>query len=403
MNGHYSDYLIIGGGLAGSSAVEGIRVLDSAGSISIIGAENAYPYDRPPLSKKLWSGKKHVEDIFLHEEAFYRKNGVELIIGSRTAAINAADKFVTDAAGERHYFAKLLLATGAVPRTLDIPGGNLDGIFYYRTLDDYTRLRQRTSESRSAAVVGGGFIGSEIAAALRINNIDVTMIYPSRYMCDRVFPEDLGRAIERSYESRGIHILKDQGPAAIERSGSGYIIHTSAGQSVASDLVIAGIGVKPAVELAESAGLDTGDGIIVNEYLQTSHPDIYAAGDNARFPYQALERQMRLEHWDSALNQGRHAGGNMAGAHEPFTYMPYFFSDLFEFGYEAVGEISSQMAIVADWQKPYDTGVLYYIRNGIVRGAMMCNLWNRVEEARGLIRRKAGANERLHPPARADV
>ena len=159
--------------------------------------------------------------------------------------------------------------------------------------------------------------------------------------------------------------------------------------------MIVGVGVKPSVTLAEQAGLATGDGIIVNEYLQTSHPDIYAAGDNARFPYQVLGQQARVEHWDNALNQGKHAGRNLAGARDAFTYMPYFFSDLFEFGYEAVGEVNSRMETRADWQKPFDTGVIYYLRDGRIRGAMMCNVWEKVEAARALIRRGAGADERL--------
>ena len=244
-------------------------------------------------------------------------------------------------------------------------------------------------------IIGGGFIGSEMAAALCINKLNVTMIYPSAHLCDRVFPEDLGLAMERLYQSRGIRILKGQKPASFERKGSRFVVRTSGGEQIESDLVIVGVGIKPAVELAERAGLATGDGIIVNEYLQTSHPDIYAAGDNARFPYRALGQQVRVEHWDNALNQGKHAGRNMAGAHETFTYMPYFFSDLFEFGYEAVGEVNSRMEIVADWQKPFDTGVIYYLRNGKIRGAMMCNVWDKVEAARALIRRGAGADERL--------
>jgi 3-phenylpropionate/trans-cinnamate dioxygenase ferredoxin reductase component len=399
MTERYSEYIVIGAGLAGASAIEGIRSVDPKGSVSMIGAENVIPYDRPPLSKKLWSGKKKLEDIYLHKESFYQESGVTLLLGRQATDLNPAEKVVVDHTGERHRYGKLLLATGGVPRTLDIPGGNLDDVFYYRTLNDYKRLRQRASLARSATVLGGGFIGSEIAAALSSNNLSVTMIYPSDYLCDRVFPRDLGLAMEKIYESRNIRILKNQKPITIERDGSALAVHTSAGLRGASDLVIAGVGSRTAVELAEQAGLSTGDGIIVNQYLQTSHPDIYAAGDNARFPYETLDRQMRLEHWDNALNQGKQAGRNMAGAHESFTYMPYFFSDLFEFGYEAVGEVNSKMDIVADWQKTYEKGVLYYTRNGVIRGAMMCNIWDKVEEARELIRRKASSDERLRVPA----
>jgi len=201
--------------------------------------------------------------------------------------------------------------------------------------------------------------------------------------------------MERLFQSRDIRILKGNKPASFARKGSQFVVQTDDGGSIQADLVIVGVGVKASVTLAEQAGLATGDGIIVNEYLQTSHPDIYAAGDTARFPYQALGQQARVEHWDNALNQGKHAGRNLAGARDAFTYMPYFFSDLFEFGYEAVGEVNSRMETRADWQKPFDTGVIYYLRDGRIRGAMMCNVWEKVEAARALIRRGAGVDERL--------
>ncbi len=395
MTDHFCDHLIVGAGLAGASAIEGIRERDSKRSITIIGAEEHLPYDRPPLSKKLWFGKKEVKDIFLHDRAFYDRNGVTLFAGRRAVALDVKNKTVNDSKGESHRFEKLLLATGGAPQVLPIPGGDLSEICYYRVLDDYHRMRGEAAQGKSAVIIGGGFIGSEMAAALCINKLNVTMIYPSAHLCDRVFPKDLGLAMERLYQSRGIRILKGQKPASFERKGTRFVVQTSGGEKVEADLVIVGIGIQPAVELAERAGLATGDGIIVNEYLQTIHPDIYAAGDNARFPYQALGQQARVEHWDNALNQGKHAGRNMAGAHETFTYMPYFFSDLFEFGYEAVGEVNSRMETLADWQKPFDTGVIYYLRNSKIRGIMMCNVWKKVEAARTLIRRGAGSNERL--------
>jgi len=391
----HHDYLIVGSGLAGASAVEGIRDLDPSRSITIIGAEKHLPYDRPPLSKQLWFGKQEVKDVFVHDQAFYERNGAKLLLGRRIVALDVKSKTVTDSNGEGHRFEKLLLATGGTPRTLPISGGSLAGIYYYRQLDDYERMRREAVEGSSAVVIGGGFVGSEMAAALCVNKLKVTMVYPSSCLCDRVFPEDLGLAMERVYETRGIRILKGQRPTSLERNGSRFIVRTSGGGQIESDMVVVGVGIKPGVELAERAGLSIGDGIIVNEYLQTSHPDIYAAGDNARFPYQALGMQMRVEHWDNALNQGKHAGRNMAGAREAFTHMPYFFSDLFEFGYEAVGEVNPQLDVAAVWQKQYDTGVIYYSRNDKIRGLMMCNVWDRVEEARGLIRRGAAADERL--------
>jgi 3-phenylpropionate/trans-cinnamate dioxygenase ferredoxin reductase component len=385
------DYLVIGAGLAGVSAIEGIREIDTKKSIGILGAEEHLPYDRPPLSKKLWFGKKQVQDIFLHDQAFYDRHGVALMLGRQAVALDPNSKTITDSRGENHRFSKLLLATGGVPQVLSIPGGDLQGICYYRTLSDYQRMRAESAEGKSATVIGGGFIGSEMAAALCLNKVRVTMIYPAACLCDRVFPEDLGLAMEHVYESRGIRIMKGLKPIGFERKGSGFITQTSSGERLESDLIIAGIGIKPALELARQAGLDAGDGILVNGYLQSSHPDIFAAGDNTRFPYQALGIQTRVEHWDNALNQGKQAGRNMAGAHEAYAYMPYFFSDLFEFGYEAVGEVNSRMEIVADWQKPHDTGTISYMRGGRVRGMMMCNVWDKIEAAREMIRQGAPA------------
>ena len=392
---HYCDYLIVGAGLAAAAAIEGIREHDRDGSITMIGAENHLPYHRPPLSKKLWFGKTEVKDLFVHDQAFSDHNGVSFFPGRRVVSLDAKSPTATDSKGQSHRFKKLLLATGGAPQNLPIPGGKIDGVCYYRFLDDYQRIRQQADEGRSAMIIGGGFIGSEMAAALRINKLNVTMVYPATHLCDRVLPADLGLAMERIYQDRGIRILKGQKPTSFDRKGSAFFIRTSGGAQIECDLLIVGVGIKPAVELAEAAGLRTGDGIIVNEYLQTSHPSIYAAGDNARFPYQALGQQARVEHWDNALNQGKLAGRNMAGAHEPFTYMPYFFSDLFEFGYEAVGDVNSQMEIVADWQKQHDTGVIYYLRNHKIRGVMMCNVWDKVDAARQLILRGADATERL--------
>ncbi|HSB33298.1 MAG TPA: FAD-dependent oxidoreductase [Nitrospirota bacterium] len=384
---HTYTYIIIGGGLAGASAVEGIRERDKNGSILLIGAEKHLPYDRPPLSKKLWFGKKKVEDIFLHDRDFYDRNGVVLAQGATVTTLEGKRKSVVTDAGQKYRFQKLLLATGGMPRKLPIPGGNSDGICYFRTLDDYLRMRNESAEGKSAVIVGGGFIGSEIAAALAANKINVTMIFPGSSLVNRVFPEHLGRALTDQYRARGIQILDNEKPSAFLREEGGFTTYTLSGKKIESDMLVVGIGISPEVGLARDSGLETGNGIVVNEYLQTSAPDIYAAGDNAFFPYQALGKQTRVEHWDNALNQGKWAGRNMAGAREPYTYMPYFFSDLFEFGYEAVGEVSADLDTFADWKKENDTGVIYYMRDNKVRGAMMCNVWDKVEAARELIRK----------------
>jgi 3-phenylpropionate/trans-cinnamate dioxygenase ferredoxin reductase component len=380
-------YIIVGGGLAGASAIDGIRETDKKGSILLIGSEKHLPYDRPPLSKKLWFGKKKVEEIFLHDEQFYARSDVALRTGTTITSLDPGKKLVVDERGEAYAFGALLLATGGAPRTLAVPGGDLEGICYYRTLDDYQRMRREASEGRSAVIVGGGFIGSELAAALTLNKVKVSMIFPEPYVASRVFPEGLGTAIQREFVKRGVRVLNGRKPVSLAKTGRGFVTSIDSGEKIESDLVLAGIGISPSLELARKAGLQTANGIIVDDYLQASLPGIYAAGDNAFFRYQALGKQTRVEHWDNALNQGRSAGRNMAGAREPYAYMPYFFSDLFDFGYEAVGEVDASLETFADWQKENDTGVVYYLRNNTVRGVMLCNVWEKVEAARELIKK----------------
>ena len=377
-------YVIVGGGLAGASAVSGIREIDPNGPILLVSSEKYLPYDRPPLSKKLWFGKKKVEEIFLHEREFYDSIGVTLALGCIVSDIDPARKRVVGD-GQGFHFQKLLLATGAIPNRLQISGATLEGICYYRFLGDYLKIKSQAGPGKSVVVIGGGFIGSEITAALTVNNMKATMVFPAARLCNRVFPEYLGNSIQRHYQERGVRVLHGNKAVSIVKNNGRFLTVTESGKKIESDLVIAGVGVTPEMFLARSADITTTDGIMVNEFLETSRAGIYAAGDNAFFHYKALDRAMRVEHWDNALNQGKIAGRNMAGAHEPYNYLPYFFSDLFEFGYEAVGEIDTKLETYADWQEENQKGVIYYLRDKKVKGVMMCNVWDKVEAARELI------------------
>jgi 3-phenylpropionate/trans-cinnamate dioxygenase ferredoxin reductase component len=380
-------YIIIGGGLAGAGAIEGIRQRDLQGSILLISSESDPPYDRPPLTKQLWTGGKRVDEIFVHPQAFYAQHGVELKLGAQITGLDATAHAVRDANNAIFRYQKLLLATGGTPRKLGIPGGDLGGLRYYRTLADFRSLRSIATAGKSALVIGGGFIGSEMAASLSVNGVSVTMLFPDRWLVSRVFPESLGIALTDYYRSKGVKILTEDAPVSIEPRDGGYLTRMRNGREIVVDLIVVGIGITPNISLAVAAGLETGNGIVVNEFLQTSDPDIYAAGDVAFFPERVLGNR-RIEHWDNAISQGKHAGRNMAGANEPFSEMPFFFSDLFEFGYEAVGEVDSRLETFADWQEPNKTGVIYYLADGRVRGAMMCNVWGKVDAARELIRKQ---------------
>ena len=248
-------------------------------------------------------------------------------------------------------------------------------------------MRSTADKAKSAVVIGGGFIGSELAAALNMIGREVTMIFPEPYLVNRVFPEPLGRAIQKNYIDRGVRIVDSDRPVSIARSGERFAVRTQNGAQIDADVMVVGIGIAPELKLATQAGLQTGNGIVINERLQTSDPNIYAAGDNAFFPYKALGKSMRVEHWDNAINQGKYAGRNMAGAAAPYDYMPFFFSDLFDFGYEAVGEVDASLETYADWQEKFRTGVIYYLADGLVRGVMLCNVWEKVDAARELIQK----------------
>jgi 3-phenylpropionate/trans-cinnamate dioxygenase ferredoxin reductase component len=386
MAGKRFEYVIVGGGVAGCWAIDGIRSVDKTGSILLAGAEKHLPYDRPPLSKKLWMGTKKVEEIFVHDQQYYREQRADVSLDTTVVKVDPAGKTIACKDGSTYAYGKLLLATGGAPRRLGIPGDMLEGVCYYRTLDDFLGLKARIQDGTRVLVIGGGFIGSEMAAALCANKAEVTLLVREGYICQRVLPDGLGMAIQADYVRRGIKVVTQDSATVITRKGTELATHTTGGREIASQIVVAGVGMEPEVELARAAGLAVENGVVVDELLQTSAPDIYAAGDNTSFPYQALSARMRVEHWDNAVNQGKTAGMNMAGAQTPYTHMPYFFSDMFDFGYEAVGMVSSKLQTVTDWQKENDKGVVYYLQDGRVRGAMMCNVWDKVEVARELIR-----------------
>ncbi len=373
---HYR-YLIIGGGMTGEAAVRAIREVDSAGLIGLIGAETHPPYNRPPLSKGLWKGQA-LEEIWRKPEV----QGLTLHLGRSVQSLDVRAKRVTDTAGTVYGFEKLLLATGGAPRRLPFGG---DQIIYFRSLDDYQRLRSVADREEPIAVLGGGFIGSEIAAALAMNGKTVTMLFPDEGMCSRVFPRNLSQFLNRFFREKRVKVLAGDLAADLTSSGSLLSLKTRGGRSLPVAGVVAGIGIQPAVELARAARLAVQDGIVVDEFLQTGQPDIFAAGDVAEFFNPTLGRRLRVEHEDNANTMGRLAGRNMAGAEEPYHHLPSFYSDLFELGYEAVGDLDPRLEVVEDWKEAFHEGTLYYLKDGRVRGVLLWNVWGQVDAARRLI------------------
>jgi 3-phenylpropionate/trans-cinnamate dioxygenase ferredoxin reductase component len=263
-------------------------------------------------------------------------------------------------------------------------------VIYFRTLDDYQQLRSLTEKGSRFAVIGGGFIGSEIAAALSMNGKQAVMIFPEAGIGARMFPPDLAAFLNDFYRQKGVEIIAGETVAAIRERGDGFALtsrneKTKAQREVVADGVVAGLGIVPNVELAKTAGIKVDDGICVDASLRTSQPDIFAAGDVATFSNPALSRRLRVEHEDNANTMGRLAGQAMAGKTVSYDHLPYFYSDMFELGYEAVGEVDSRLETVADWQEPHRKGVVYYVRDARVRGVLLWNVWQQVDAARKLI------------------
>ncbi len=378
-------YIIVGGGLAAASAVEGIRSRDDSGTIALFGREDRLPYDRPPLSKGLWFGKTTLEELPVHPQSFYTSNNVHLFLGSEITEFDSKKNQVVDNEGHRYTYDRLLIATGGVPRRLSFGEGV---VRYYRTADDYLELLEATKMLDSFTLIGGGFIGAEMAAALSSVHKQVTMIFPDDLLLQRMLPKDLATYVTDYYRSKEITILNGDVPTDAVRSGGTVRLTTREGKKITTDVALVAIGLNLRLENVKKAGLKVDNGIIVNAFLQTSVPNIYAAGDVANFPAKALDKSIRIEHSNNAQSQGKHAGLNMSGANKPFDYLPYFYSDLFDLGFEAIGELDSNLTILADWREEFREGVVYYLDNGLVKGVLLWNVWGKVDSARALIERK---------------
>lgn len=374
-------YLIVGGGMAADAGVRGIRSVDEEGSVGLVSQEPHPPYDRPPLSKGLWKGQD--------EDRIWRGTGeldATLHLGCRIERVDREDRTATDDRGTIYSYEKLLLATGGRPRRLD------DGppqVNYFRSYDDYRTLRRAAEDETRFAVVGGGYIGSEIAAALALNGREVVLLFPEDGICGRVLPGDLSRHLNECYRSRGVDVRPGSMVSSVRRSGDELLVCVEGHEKRAlrAGRVVAGLGIVPNTVLAEGAGLEIDDGIAVNAAFRTDDPHIWAAGDVAAFWSAPLGKRVRVEHEDHANMSGMIAGRGMAGRDVAYDHLPLFYSDLFDLSYEAVGELDpDSMETVADWASPLERGVVYYHRGGRVRGVLLWNVPGKAREARAVIR-----------------
>ncbi|HET9026269.1 MAG TPA: FAD-dependent oxidoreductase [Trueperaceae bacterium] len=387
-------YVIIGGGMTADAAAKAIRKVDPDGALLLVSDELVAPYKRPPLSKGMWRGDDEVK-LDLRTAAV----GGELRLGRRATEIDLANRQVQLDDGHTVGYERLLLATGA--RARELPGVPSGGpVVAYRHLADYHTARAHAGPGRTAVVVGGGFIGSEMSAALTLAGGNVHMVFPEAELGAGRLPPEVARLVGANYRSRGVALHPGRRVAAATVKGDEVTIILDDGVSLAADLLIVGIGALPNDELARAAGLKVDNGVWVDDHLRASLASgapfasgdlgVYAAGDVANFEFPGLGKRMRIEHEDNAYQMGAGAGRQLVASlglapDEPYTHLPFFYSDLFDDGYEAVGLLDSRLEVVADWSEPGTAGVFYYMDAGLVRGVLLWNTWGQVDAARELI------------------
>jgi 3-phenylpropionate/trans-cinnamate dioxygenase ferredoxin reductase subunit len=379
-------FIIAGASLAGAKAAEELRERGFDGRVLLIGAEPERPYERPPLTKDYLRGDSPREKAYVHDEGFYAQHQIELFTGATVTAIDAGASRVTLADDRELGFDRLLLTTGAEPRRIQIPGTDLDGVYYLRTLADCDLLRERLDAGGHVVVVGAGWIGSEFAASARQRGLDVTVIDPLKLPNERIFGPEIGSFYRDVHLNHGVELLLGDGVQSFEGDGTVARVRTASGRVVDCDFAVVGIGVVPRVELAQQAGLEVDNGVLVNEQLQTSAPRVFAAGDIARAWHPFFGERIRVEHWSNALNQGPAAARAMLG--EPVSYdrIPYFFSDQYDVGMEYSGHAPQWDEVVFRGDRAGGEFIAFWLKDGRVIAGMNVNVWDVNEHVQTLIR-----------------
>ena len=338
--------VFLGGGMvAGYAAKEFVERGGGTGDITILSADNALPYERPPLSKGLLTGKDSEENVFINPGEFYREHGIDVRLSTAVSDVDFASKrLVLSGSGTELVYEKLVIATGAEPRTLDIPGARLDGVLYLRSLDDCRHIKERSATAKRALVIGGGFIAMEVASSLAQRGLEVTMAVREERIWKSFFTEEMSESFRRYYESKGVRLLFRTNINKLDGNGGVKSASLSDGSQVECDVVVAGIGVTPVTGIFK--GIALGNGVHVNEFLETTAPDVYAAGDVAHYQDVLFKKERRVEHWDNAVSQGQHVARALLGERNPFVHVPYFFSDIFDLSYEFWGDATGAIRTV---------------------------------------------------------
>jgi 3-phenylpropionate/trans-cinnamate dioxygenase ferredoxin reductase component len=387
-------FLIVGASLAGAKAAETLRAEGFDGRIVLVGAEHDRPYERPPLSKEYLRGEAGREKVYVHDEGFYAEQDIELRLGRTAVSLNASADEVALDDGERLRYDRLLLATGAEPRRLPLPGAELDGVVYLRTVEDSDALRERLDRGGHVVVVGAGWIGAEVAASARQRGLDVTVLDPLSVPLERVLGTEMGAVYRDVHADQGVKLLMGTGVEGFEGGEAVQRVRTSDGRTLDCDFVVVGVGVQPRSQLAAQAGLAVGDGILVDEHLQTSAPGVFAAGDVAGAEHPFYGERIRVEHWANALHQGPAAARNMLGRGEAFDSLPYFFSDQYDVGMEYTGFARHWDRVVIRGDLAAREFIAFWMVEDRVVAGMNVNLWDVVDPIQRLIRERVAVDDK---------
>ena len=405
--------VIAGAGLAGAKAAQTLREEGFDGRVVLLGAEHERPYERPPLSKEVLRGEAPREKAYVHDATYYDEHAIELRTGTSVEAVDTRAAEVVLAGGGRLRYDALLLATGARPRRLTLPGADLEGVHELRTLADCEALRDRMQDGARLAVIGAGWIGCEVAASARQRGLEVTVVEPLSVPLERVLGAEVGAVHRDLHAGRGVRLLLGHGVAGFEGDGCVSAVRTDDGERIDCDLVVVGVGVTPRTELAQRAGIAVGDGIVVDEYLRTSRPAVFAAGDVATADHPLWQCSIRVEHWANALNQGPAAARNMLGARVAYDRIPYFFSDQYDVGMEYSGYAPRWDEVVLRGDPAAREFIAFWLRDGRVLAGMNVNVWDVSDQIQALVRSGQAVDRRrladpgtpltelVHPATRA--
>jgi 3-phenylpropionate/trans-cinnamate dioxygenase ferredoxin reductase component len=389
-----STFVIVGASLAGAKAAEALRAEGFDERVVLIGAEDERPYERPPLSKDYLRGEVDRETVYVHPEGFYTDHDIELRLGRTAVSLNTAAGELALDNGERLSYDRLLLTLGAEPRRLSIPGGELDGVLYLRSVADCDALRDRLDRGGAVVVIGAGWIGAEVAASARQRGLEVTVLDPLTVPLERVLGTDVGAVYRDLHLDHGVRMLLGTSVEAFEGANVVERVRTTDGRTLECDFVVVGVGVQPRTGLAAQAGLAVDNGILVDQHLQTGAPNVFAAGDVANAHHPFYGERIRVEHWANALHQGPVAARAMLGEPDVYDRLPYFFSDQYEVGMEYAGFARTWDRVVFRGDPATREFIAFWLLEDRIVAGMNVNVWDVIDPIQRLIREGVAVDDR---------